>query len=100
MRNKRRRDCNRKKRRALWYKRYGTAERAPCHWCGRPITFDESIRDHEPPISEGGSDLKAVISCWNCDFERSVKTSQRKNYAQITMSLWRKILQVEGGCPL
>ena len=74
--------------------------RVPCHWCRRSITFKQSVLDHEPPLSEGGSIRQAVLSCNYCDKQRTKETSRRSQTKLLSNNLWRKILKAEGGCPL
>lgn len=76
-RQNKRRSGNRRIKQGLWFRLYGTSAAAPCHWCGKELTFNQSVLDHEPPLSWGGERTKAVISCRPCDEKRGVENSWR-----------------------
>lgn len=58
----------------IWFETFGPVEEVPCHWCGRPLTFDEATVDHEPPLALGGTWPQAVIACSGCNAKRGKVT--------------------------
>lgn len=68
---------SRKVRQRLWLRLFGTSSIAHCYWCDKPLTFNESTVDHEPPLAEGGNRNQGVIACYDCNHERGKKTFNR-----------------------
>jgi hypothetical protein len=62
----------------IWFTKFGKVATVPCHWCERPLRFREATCDHEPPLSEGGRKLDAVIACWDCNQRRNREMQKRK----------------------
>lgn len=61
-------------KRGIWFRKYGKAPKAPCHWCGVLLTFHEMTVDHEPPYSQGGTRRQAVLACNTCNQARGYGT--------------------------
>ncbi len=76
--SKKRHKCNRRRlRNSIWFRKFGTVSSVPCHWCRKPLLFNEATVDHEPPRCCGGTDQTAVLACYECNQKRNREMQER-----------------------
>lgn len=69
----------RRLRNRVWFVKYGAAEKVPCCWCEKPLTFDDSTLEHIKDRALGGArkDMDNLdIACERCNTQRGARLSR------------------------
>lgn len=80
----------------LWLTVFNKAEYGKCHWCKKPLLFDEATVDHLIPFKEWKKLTNpqtritlVVISCYDCNNERASILTALRNANQMAARLLR-----------